>query len=403
MTEILKNLLLPGIGSFTIVDDACVTEEDLQTNFMLPGDSLNKPRGEVLVRELLRLNPDVSSHSCLKVVPVDFGAYDVVVATSDRFRENPSINKLIVVQSVGFYGRVSVFANAPHLVLMSDSPIVHDYRITNPWRELQDYTTSMFAKAEHISHIPFLIQLIKACEVEPVCRENIIRQIDSFGDSSCNVSQEARDNIYLISAMQTDQQVYSRLADISDALGRMDRSKVHLDTAAVLRAVCMFYDSEGVLPLCVNSLPDMTAHSATFADMNHLYKDKYQADLNEVALILQHQSPNHGIDIAFTESILRNLRQIKLAYTNEDSDKGCPEAEITEIMDFLEGKVHGTPTILSDDLKRSSRELHTTSAAIGAVAAQEIIKLVTHKYEPLGNTFILNNGNGSRGTVVRIE
>ena len=35
-------------------------------------------------------------------------------------------------------------------------------------------------------------------------------------------------------------------------------------------------------------------------------------------------------------------------------------------------------------------ELHTTSALIGGVAAQEAVKVLTHQYVPLDNTYIFN-------------
>lgn len=57
--ETLKNLVLPGIGGFTIVDPAIVTEPDLGVNFFLEEASLGKSRAEVTCRLLRELNPDV--------------------------------------------------------------------------------------------------------------------------------------------------------------------------------------------------------------------------------------------------------------------------------------------------------------------------------------------------------
>lgn len=61
--EALKNLILPGIGSFTIVDDAIVTDADLGVNFFLNEDSLGLSRAEECCRLLLELNPDVTGYS----------------------------------------------------------------------------------------------------------------------------------------------------------------------------------------------------------------------------------------------------------------------------------------------------------------------------------------------------
>jgi amyloid beta precursor protein binding protein 1 len=61
--ETLKNLVLPGTGEFTIVDDSVVTEADLGVNFFLEEGSLGKSRAEECCKFLLELNPDVTGHS----------------------------------------------------------------------------------------------------------------------------------------------------------------------------------------------------------------------------------------------------------------------------------------------------------------------------------------------------
>ena len=60
--ETLKNLVLPGIGRFTIVDEKIVTEEDLGVNFFLEEKSLGKSRAEECCRLLKELNTEVEGH-----------------------------------------------------------------------------------------------------------------------------------------------------------------------------------------------------------------------------------------------------------------------------------------------------------------------------------------------------
>ena len=52
-SEILKSLVLAGIGSFHIIDDVCITESDLGQNFFLDEKSLGKPRGECLLKLIM--------------------------------------------------------------------------------------------------------------------------------------------------------------------------------------------------------------------------------------------------------------------------------------------------------------------------------------------------------------
>ena len=58
--ETLKNLILPGVGSFTIVDDTNVSELDLGVNFFLEESSLGRWRAEETGRFLQELNPEVA-------------------------------------------------------------------------------------------------------------------------------------------------------------------------------------------------------------------------------------------------------------------------------------------------------------------------------------------------------
>ena len=65
--ETLKNLVLPGIGNFTIVDESIVTEEDLGVNFFLAEESLGRSRADESCRFLRELNPEVNGNAVTDV------------------------------------------------------------------------------------------------------------------------------------------------------------------------------------------------------------------------------------------------------------------------------------------------------------------------------------------------
>lgn len=73
--ETLKNLILPGIGNFTIVDQEVVSERDLGVNFFLTEESLEKPRAQETCKYLRELNPDVNGQA---VQEVTFGCCDLI-------------------------------------------------------------------------------------------------------------------------------------------------------------------------------------------------------------------------------------------------------------------------------------------------------------------------------------
>lgn len=58
-TETLKNLILPAVGRFTIVDNQAVSERDCGNNFFVTVSSIGHNRAKVTCELLNELNPDV--------------------------------------------------------------------------------------------------------------------------------------------------------------------------------------------------------------------------------------------------------------------------------------------------------------------------------------------------------
>ena len=65
--ETLKNLVLPGIGQFTVQDSAQVIEADLGVNFFLEPEDVGKFRADQAKHRLRELNPDVNGHAISEV------------------------------------------------------------------------------------------------------------------------------------------------------------------------------------------------------------------------------------------------------------------------------------------------------------------------------------------------
>ena len=65
--ETLKNLVLPGIGQFTIIDDHIVTELDAGSSFFIEKEDIGRFQAECVARNLKELNPDVEGAFHLEV------------------------------------------------------------------------------------------------------------------------------------------------------------------------------------------------------------------------------------------------------------------------------------------------------------------------------------------------
>lgn len=121
-TSILKNLVLPGIGHFTILDNQLVTPQDAGINFFLNGlNSVGKSRAKEATRLLGELNEDVQveadERSLEEVLGSEEGikwvkAFTLVIAhnldktplerLASLLWEDEAAARLVVVRSAGF-------------------------------------------------------------------------------------------------------------------------------------------------------------------------------------------------------------------------------------------------------------------------------------------------------------
>lgn len=89
-TEILKALVLPGLGSFTIIDDQLVTLADCGSNFFVQPSMIDQSRAHVTCELLTQLNPDVhgryidkpSIDDLLKQNTLDLSQFHVMITAN---------------------------------------------------------------------------------------------------------------------------------------------------------------------------------------------------------------------------------------------------------------------------------------------------------------------------------
>jgi amyloid beta precursor protein binding protein 1 len=118
-TSILKNLVLPGIGHFTLVDDKIVTGADAGNNFFLDGwDSVGKNRASEAVSLLRELNDGVEGDADTRSIKAAIGdkewlkTFTIVIAhnldknlldeLAATLWEDIMSPHLIVIRSAGF-------------------------------------------------------------------------------------------------------------------------------------------------------------------------------------------------------------------------------------------------------------------------------------------------------------
>jgi NEDD8-activating enzyme E1 regulatory subunit len=190
-TETLKNLVLPGIGAFTIVDGAKVEAADVGSNFFIPAatrDASGAPinRAFAAAKCLLELNNDVEGGYVANDVSsfltdaasaaAFFQKFSVVIATQMGTTQallrtiatgcQAARTPLIVVRSYGLIGCIRI--QIPEMCVLDarQDASPSDLRLQKPFPALvkfvDQFDLAAIEDTSTASHVPFVVILIKA-------------------------------------------------------------------------------------------------------------------------------------------------------------------------------------------------------------------------------------------------
>lgn len=304
-TEILKSLVLPGIGGFTIVDGKKITIEDVGTNFFLDVDSVGKPRALIATQLLLELNPDVkgdyvdeSIEELLKNNPSFFANFSVVIATSLTERASLPLSELLwdlgvpllIGRSYGFLGYLRIQLKE-HVVIESHPDSQNpDLRLDKPFPALSQFVNSLdldkMDYAEH-AHVPYIIPLMKAlnewktthnASVPSNFKEkeelrNLIRKgIRTNSEGVQEPEENFEEAIRAVNFALGPTNVPSDIKNILDDDCCVNLTSTSKPFWILAKAVKDFVENEGdgCLPLR-GSLPDMTADTSKYIALQQIY------------------------------------------------------------------------------------------------------------------------------------
>lgn len=180
-TETLKNLVLPGVGRFTIVDDAAVGLADVSNNFFVSESSLGRPRAEVAAEMLAEMNDDVEGAALVKDPvqlvsddPAFVGGFGLVVATGLSSDELLVVARacegagtpLISARAYGLVGCLRILVRE-HCVMDSKSTAQADLRVANPFPALRAFVDAIdlgAASRKEYKHFPYVVMLVKLAD-----------------------------------------------------------------------------------------------------------------------------------------------------------------------------------------------------------------------------------------------
>ena len=341
-TEILKNIVLPGVGKFTIIDDQKLSEEDAGNNFFLTKEHIGGLRGSAAKDVLLELNPDVRGNSIdtsvsqiLQDQPNFFTSFNLVIA-AELDEESLKILSahlwtsnvpLMLVRSYGLLGYIRIQIKEHAIVESHPENEMHDLRLDAPFQSLKEHMDSIdlsnLTKNSHM-HTPYLIILYKLLEewkekngtdrpknykekmaFKDLIRNGILRNDDGIPEEEENFEEA----IKAVNTALLPTRIPSNVNFIFNDSKCLELSSDSDDFWIISRAVKDFVENEGngLLPV-KGSIPDMFSDSKSYIELQSIYKEKANQDFLQVYKKVQTHLESIGrSEESISESLIKKF------------------------------------------------------------------------------------------------
>ncbi|KAI8901918.1 hypothetical protein BC833DRAFT_575555 [Globomyces pollinis-pini] len=306
-TETLKNLILPAIGSYCIVDNKIITGSDVGSNFFLEKSTIGQNRAKITSNLLNELNDHVQStfiekdpHVIIHHESDFFKQFNLIIVTELAERDLLLLDgicqkwniPLVIVRIYGFLGYFRII-NSEHTIVESYPETKLDLRLDCPWDELIDYAYSFRLKeldTMGLSHVPFpalLLQTIKKWNENHDGLPRTREEKDQFSkilhtlipiklNDDENVREAQAHCFKLFSGTKIPLDIDNYLKDPS-----IEINSNSSDFWILMFALRKFVQNEGshLLPL-PGFVPDMKSDTTSFVQLQKIYHDKALVDKN---------------------------------------------------------------------------------------------------------------------------
>uniref|UniRef100_A0A803NAM5 NEDD8-activating enzyme E1 regulatory subunit n=1 Tax=Chenopodium quinoa TaxID=63459 RepID=A0A803NAM5_CHEQI len=323
-SETLKNLVLGGIGSITVVDGSKVELGDLGNNFMVDETSLGESKAKCVCAFLQELNDAVNAKFIVELPekliesnPSFFSQFTLVIATQlvedkmiklDRICREANVT-LVYARSYGLTGLVRVSVKEHTVIESKPDHFLDDLRLNNPWPELKRW----FVESIDINvqdpvshkHIPYVVILVKVAE----------EWAQSHGGALPSTREEKKEFKDLLKSktIGLDEDNYKEAVDASfklfaprgigpnlmqilkDSCAEINSNSS--DFWVMVAALKEFVANEGAgeFPL-EGSIPDMTSSTEQYVNLQKVYQAKAEADFLAMDKRVQNLLKNIGRD-----------------------------------------------------------------------------------------------------------
>ncbi|WMV56329.1 hypothetical protein MTR67_049714 [Solanum verrucosum] len=372
-SETLKNLVLGGVGSITVVDGSKVEVGDLGNNFMVDESSVGESKAKCVCAFLQELNDAVKAkfiedcpEELIETNPSFFSQFTLVIATQlvedsmvklDRICREGNII-LIFARSYGLMGLVRISVKEHTVIESKPDHFLDDLRLNNPWPELTRFTETIDLNTTDAvvhKHTPYIVILVKIAEEWgnthggnlPSTKEEKRQFKDLIKSKMITADEENYKE-----AMEASYKVFSPRGIGANLQKIIDDSCTEVDSNSsdfwvMVAALKEFIASEGggETPL-EGSIPDMTSSTELYVNLQKTYQAKAEADF----LVMEQRVRNllkkigrdpASISKANIKSFSKNARKLAVCrYRLIEEEFNSPVQ--SELQKYLTNEDHGT-------------------------------------------------------------
>lgn len=309
--EAVKNLVLGGIASFTLVDNTLVEPRDLGNNFMVEASDLGKGKAKAVAALLNELNTSVagsfvdeSPEDIIANNPAFFKDFTVVIATQMSHKPLETLDAIcrehgvlmVALRSYGMSGTVRLSLGEHAVIEAKPEETDYDLRLSQPWPELWQFAEGFdLPSLDDVTfkHVPYAVLLLQAAHSwrskpehggKPPEGSKAQRE---FKDQ-LRAAQRTHDEENFREAIGAARHVWKPAttpSNVRDLLA--DATLESLDASSpdfwfkVAGLGAFLAESGGVMPL-EGTIPDMTSTTEFYMALQRVYQEKAVADAEAV-------------------------------------------------------------------------------------------------------------------------
>ncbi|KAI2662480.1 NEDD8-activating enzyme E1 regulatory subunit [Labeo rohita] len=390
-TEILKNLVLPGIGAFTIVDGHKVSGEDVGNNFFLTSSSIGKNRAQAATELLQELNSDVSGNFVEELLDNDpefFHRFSLVIGV--QLPESTCLRlgcvlweagvPFLVCRTYGLIGYMRLIVKEHTVVESHPDNALEDLRLDQPFTELkhhvESYDLDNMEKKDH-SHTPWIIVVAKYLEkwysehnsqlpknykekeaFRQLIREGIFKNENGTPEDEENFEEAIKNVNTALNPTKVELLTFEKLY----------RDKAMKDATVVSKHVEALLQSVGKPPESISEQEiKLFCKNAAFLRVVRCRSlaEEYSVD-----------TFNKDEISVYNYQVEEDINKLKLC--------------VNSLLQEYSLNVNVKDDYIHEFCRYGAAEPHTVAAFLGGSAAQEAIKIITHQFVPFNNTFLYN-------------